>query len=60
MNPGCGKRLNINCAPMDEDNGEWGKGRGWGGNLVEESDGGGGGGRDICNNINNKNLLKNK
>ena len=36
---GCGKRLNINCAPMDEDNGEWEKGRGWGGNMVEESNG---------------------
>ena len=38
---GCRKRLNINCAPMDEDSGGWGKGRRWGGNLVEESNGGG-------------------
>ena len=32
---GCGKRLNINCAPIDEDNEGCGKGRGLGGNLVE-------------------------
>ena len=56
----CEKRLNINCAPVDEDNGGWGKGRGWGGNLVEGSNGGGKM-RNICNNMNNKDLFfKNK
>ena len=53
---GCGKRLNINCVPMDEDNGGWGKGRGWDGNLVEGSNGGEKM-RNICNNMNNKDLF---
>ena len=44
---------------MDEDNAEWGKGRGWGGNLVEGSNGGGGE-RNICNNLNNKDLFLKK
>ena len=39
---GCRKGLNINCAPMDEGNDGWGKGRGWDGNLMEGSNGGGG------------------
>ena len=34
---GCGKKLNKNYAPMDEDNGGWGEDRRWGRNLVEGS-----------------------
>ena len=54
---GCGKSLNKHCVPMDEDNWGWRKGRGWGGNLVEGGEQWRGGMRNICNNMNNKDLF---
>ena len=53
---GCGKRLNLNCAPRDEDNGggeraEGGVGTWWRGAMEGKKM------RNICNNL-NKDLFK--